>query len=62
MKLKRNVEKFHFMLYGENSNDHSVTLGPTLVKEGTEEKPLGVTFDKKLSFETHVRQLCTRAS
>ena len=55
MKLKLNVEKFHFMLYGENLNNHSVNLGPTLIKENTEEKPLGVTLDKKLSFETHVQ-------
>ena len=60
--MKLNVEKCHLMLFDENLNDHSVNVGPALIKESTEEKPLGVTLDKKLSFETHVQQLCTMDS
>ena len=49
------------MLYGENSNEHSVKIDQALIKESTGEKLLGVILDKKLSFETHVQQLCTKA-
>ena len=55
--MKLNEEKFHFISYGENLNVDSVNLGPTLIKESTEEKLLGVTLDKKLSFATHFQQL-----
>ena len=60
--IKLNEEKCHFMLYGEKSNDHNVNIGPALIKEHTEEKLLGVTLDKRLSFETHTQQLCIKAS
>ena len=59
-KLKK--QKCHFMLYGENSNEHRVNIGPALIKECIEEKPLGVIFYKELSLETNVQQLCTKTS
>ena len=60
--MKLNEEKSHFTLYGENLNDHSVKVGPVLIKESTEEKLLGVTLEKRLSFETHTQQLCLKSS
>ena len=60
--MKLNEEKSHFTLYGEKLNDHSVKVGPVLKKESTEEKLLGVTLDKRLSFETHTQQLCLKSS
>ena len=34
----------------------------TLVNESTEEKLIGVTLDKKISFETYTQQLCIKAN
>ena len=59
--MKLNGEKCHVM-YGEKSNDHSVNIGPVLIKESTEEKLNGVTLEKRLSFETHTQQLCIETS
>ena len=60
--MKLSEEKCHVMLYGDKWNDHSVNVGQALIKESTEEKLLGVTHDKRLSFETHTQQLCVKAS
>ena len=50
------------MIFGEKSNDLSIKIGNTTIKESTEEKLLGVTLDKQLSFKTHVQSLCKKAS
>ena len=60
--MKLNEEKCHVMLYGDKSNDHSVNVGQALIKESIEEKLLGATLDKRLSFETHTQQLCMLSS
>ena len=60
--LRLNGEKCHLMIFGEKSNDLSIKIGNTTIKESTEEKLLGVTLDKQLSFKTHVQSLCKKAS
>ena len=60
--MKPNKERCHSMLYCEKSNDRSVSVDPVLIKESTEEKLLGVTLDKRLSFKTHTQQLSIKAS
>ena len=60
MKLKG--DKCHLMIFGEKTNDLSIKSGDTTIIESTEEKLLGVTLDKQLSFKTHVQSLCKKAS
>ena len=44
------------------TNDVSVTVGNPLIKESIQEKLLGVTIDKDLSFKNHLDSLCKTAS
>ena len=60
--MKLNGDKCHLMIFGEKTNDLSIKIGDTTIIESTEEKLLGVTLDKKLSFKTHVQSLCKKAS
>ena len=50
-----------FKIFGaKGSNEISITIGETCVKESTEENLLGITFDQSLSFKQHVRALCKK--
>ena len=60
--MRLNGEKCHLMIFGEKSNNLSIKIGNTTIKESTEEKLLGVTLDKQFSFKTHVQSLCKKAS
>ena len=48
--MKLNEDKFHLMAFGDKSNEVCLNIGRVTIKESTEEKLLGVIFDKKLSF------------
>ena len=60
--MKLNDDKCHLMIFGEKSNDLSIKIGSTTITGSREEKLLGVTLDKQLSFKTHVQSLCKKAS
>ena len=60
--MKLNDDKCHLLVFGDKTNDVSVTVGNSLIKESTEEKLLGVTIDKDLSFKNHLDSLCKKAS
>ena len=60
--MKLNDDKCHLHVFGDETNDVSVTVGNSLIKESTEEKLLGVTIDKDLSFKNHLDSLCKKAS
>ena len=58
--MKLNDEKCHFLVSG-NTNEHLwVNIGEALIWESSKEKLLGVTIDKKLSFNEHVQTLCKK--
>ena len=59
--MKLNGDKCHLMIFGQKSNDLSIKIGSTTIVESTEEKLLGVTLDKQLSFKTHVKLQCKKA-
>ena len=59
--MKLNEDKCHLMVFGDNSNDISLNLGRLIIKESTEEKLLGVIFDKKVCFTQQVTSICKRA-
>ena len=60
--MKLNDHKCHLMIFGEKSNDLSIKIGSASIMESSEEKMLGVTLDKQLSFKTHIQSLCKKAS
>ncbi len=60
--MKMNEDKSHLLVFGNKDGEVTVNISGSLIKESDEEKLLGVTLDKKLSFKTHVNNLCKKAS
>ena len=58
--LKPNPDKWHLLL-SEIGDDHCVKIGQDLISNSATEKVLGVTFDNKLNFNSHINKLCKKA-
>ena len=59
--LKPNPDKWHLLLSVKGDN-HFIKIGTEIIVNNTEEKILGVYFDNKLNFNTHLTKLCKKAS
>ena len=59
--LKPNPDKWHLLL-SEMGDDFIIKIGSEEISNSTEEKILGVYFDNKLNFNTHIKKLCKKAS
>ena len=60
--LKLNDDKCHLMIFGDESTETTISIGNSRINESDNEKLLGVTFDKKLSFKKHVEDLSKKAN
>ena len=59
--MKLNGEKCHLMMFGNKTDDASINIGSDVeITESENEKLLGVTFDKKLNFRTHINEICKK--
>ena len=58
--MKLNESKCNLMVFGDKSNNVSITFGSAKLIESTEKMLLGVIFDKKLSFKQQVKCLCKK--
>ena len=59
--MQANPDKFHLLLDDSDTN-LSIKVNNYEIKNSNEEKLLGITFDNKLRFETHVTNLCKKAT
>ena len=59
-KMKANPDKYHFLLTGKN--ELTLNINHTQIKSSKEEKLLGIIIDNKLTFQTHVNNLCNKVS
>ena len=59
---KLNDDKCHLMIFGDESTETTISIGNSRINESDNEKLLGVTFDKKLSFKKHVEDLSKKAN
>ena len=59
--LKPNPDKWHLLL-SEIGNNLNITIGDECISNSSYEKILGIHFDNKLNFKTHVTKLCKKAS
>ena len=60
-RLKPNPGKWHLLL-SDKSTDHVIKIGNKDISNSKEEKILGVYFDNKLNFNTHLKKICKKAS
>ena len=59
--LKPNPDKWHLLLSDKGDNNF-IKIVTDVISNSTDEKILGVYFDNKLNFNTHLIKLCKKAS
>ena len=57
-----NAGKCHFICLGKNAKNETFTFKETIMNNSKEEKLLGVIIDNRLTFSSHMRELCKKAS
>ena len=57
-----NAGKCHFMCLSKSTENESFIFKDTIMNNSKEEKMLGVTIDNRLTFSSHIRKLCKKAS
>ena len=64
--MKANVDKFQFMLFcpstSENKEIVTVNVNGIILKSQNEGKLLGINIEKDLTFNNHIRIVCTKAN
>ena len=57
-----NAGKCHFMCLGKDTRNETFIFKGLVMKNSKEQKILGVTIDNKLTFKSHIKNLCKKAS
>ena len=57
-----NAGKCHFMCLGKDTRNETFTFKGLVMKNSKGQKILGVTIDNKLTFKSHIKNLCKKAS
>ena len=57
--LKPNPDKWHLLLSDKGDNNF-IKIGTDVISNSTDEEILGVYFDNKLKFNTHLMKLCKK--
>ena len=52
--MKVNEDKYHLIIFGTCKEKVNMHVGEVQIEESDDEKLLGITLDKKLSFKKHV--------
>ena len=60
--MKFNEDKCHLIIFGTREEKVSMHVGEVQIEEIDDEKLLGITLDKKLTFKKHVQAICKKAS
>ena len=60
--MKLNQSKCHFMVSTRSREHYWIKVGDQVIWESNHEKLLGITLDKGLKFETHLLNICKKAS
>ena len=57
-----NAGKCHFMCFGKKTDNETFIFKDTIMNDNKEEKILAVIIDNRLTFSSHIRELCKKAS
>ena len=61
--MKLNEDKCYLMIFGaKRDNEITIKTGEAPIKKSKEQNLLGITLDQSLSFKTHAKDLCRKAS
>ena len=53
-----NAGKCNFICLGKNTENETFIFKDTIMNNSKEEKILGVTINNRLTFSSHIRELC----
>ena len=57
-----NIDKSHFLTVSFNEPFPDFSVNDTAIENVTEEKILGIVADNKLSFKSHLKNICKKAN
>ena len=57
-----NAGKSHFIFLVKDTRNETFIFKGSVMKNSKEQKILGVTIDNKLTFKSHIKNLCKKAS
>ena len=57
-----NAGKCHFMCLGKDARNEIFIFKVLVLKNSKEQKKIGVTIDNKLTFKSHIKNICKKAS
>ena len=57
-----NSGKCHFMCLGKDTRNETFIFKGLVMKNSKKQKILGFTIDNKLTFKSHIKNLCKKAS
>ena len=57
-----NYDKYHFMCLGKNKENKTFIFNTFIFNDSNEEKILGISIDNKLTFKSHLKIKCRKAS
>ena len=55
-----NARKCRFMCFGKNTENLTFIFKDIIMNNSKEEKTLGVTIENRLTFSSHIRELCKK--
>ena len=55
--LKPNPDKWRLLL-SERGDDYTISVGNECISNGTNGKNIGITFDNRFNYNSHVNKLC----
>ena len=55
-------KKCHYMCINRNTQNDKLEFDNWLLENGIEEVVLGVTINNKLTFDSHIKNICRKAS
>ena len=59
-RMALNVGKCHFMCFGKDTGNETFIFKGLVMKSSKGQKILGVTIDNKLTFKSHIKNLCKK--